>query len=220
MMNEGATRPRPVFNRPEFAVVLAVFALVAPAAGNAHGIAGDRVFPATLVTDDPAAASEISLPTVDWFKQTRDENGNVPKETDVGAELDLLVAPHFALGISDGWSSIATKHESIVQGTNNIELLAKYQFYENDEHEVLLSAGLVTDLGGTGAARIAESTSTFTPTFYFGKGMGDLPAEAALLRPLAFTGTFGSPSRRRRVVRTSFGQASLSNTACRTSNPP
>ncbi len=85
------------------ALLLATAALLLPASSHAHGIAGDRVFPATLATDDPAAASEISLPTVGWQRNSRDDSGNIPSETDVGAELDVLVAPNFAVGIAPGW---------------------------------------------------------------------------------------------------------------------
>ena len=177
--------------RPELAPLILVFSLL-PLIAHAHGIAGDRVFPATIATDDPAAESEASFPTADWFPQAKDSNGNVPKETDIGGELDVLVAPHFAVGVSDAWSSVLTSHETGNHGFQNMEVSGKYQFYENDEHEVLMSAGLVTEVGGTGAGRLgADPSSTFTPTFYFGKGMGDLPNNVALLKPFAVTGTIG-----------------------------
>jgi hypothetical protein len=163
-----------------------------PLSTHAHGIAGDRVFPATIVTDDPAAASEVSLPTVDWFPQPRDSVGNVPSETDIGGELDVLVLPDIALGIAPQWSSITAKDEKGGYGFQNLEVSGKYQFYENDEHEILLSAGLVAEIGSTGSANVgSDRSSTLTPTFYFGKGMGDLPDDMALLKPFAVTGTIG-----------------------------
>lgn len=159
---------------------------------HAHAVAGDRVFPATLVTDDPSVASEVSLPTVDWFPAPRDGIGNVPSETDIGAELDVLVAPNSAVGISDAWTSQIAKHEAGTYGYQSVEVSGKYLFFENDEHEVLMSAGLVVDVGGTGASSVGDDgSSTFTPTFYFGKGMGDLPDSMALLKPFAVTGTIG-----------------------------
>ncbi len=168
------------------------FVLLLPLAAHAHGIAGDRVFPATIATDDPAAASEASLPTVDWFPNPRDSAGNVPSETDGGAELDVLVAPNFAVGVSDAWTSQTARREPGNYGFQNLEVSGKYQFYENDEHELLMSAGLVAEVGGTGSARVgSDNSSTVTPTFYFGKGMGDLPDSVALLKPFAITGTIG-----------------------------
>ena len=35
---------------------------------SAHCFVGARFFPATLATDDPCIADEMSLPTVAWFK--------------------------------------------------------------------------------------------------------------------------------------------------------
>jgi hypothetical protein len=167
-------------------------AVLSPLTAHAHGIAGDRVFPATIATDDPAAESEASLPTVDWFHNPRDDNGNVPSETDIGGELDVLMAPNFAVGIAPEWSSQTAKGETGAYGFQNLEVSGKYQFYENDEHEILMSAGLVAEVGGTGASGVgSDSGSTVTPTFYFGKGMGDLPDDMALLKPFAVTGTIG-----------------------------
>jgi hypothetical protein len=174
------------------AVLIFAGAAMMPGTAAAHAVAGDRVFPATLAIDDPSVASEVSLPTVDWFPDPRGGSGTIPNETDVGAELDLLLAPDFAVGISDAWTSQAARHEADNYGYQNLEVSGKYKFYENDDHEVLMSVGLVADVGGTGAARVgADKASTLTPTFYFGKGMGDLPDSMALLKPLAVTGTIG-----------------------------
>lgn len=173
-------------------VLLCAAMALAPLQSHAHGIAGDRVFPATIATDDPAAESEASLPTVGWQNNARDANGNTPSETDVGGELDVLVAPNFAIGIAPQWTSQTAKGIAGSYGFDDLEVSGKYQFYENDEHEILMSAGLVVDVGGTGSSRVgADPSSTYTPTFYFGKGMGDLPDSVALLRPLAVTGTLG-----------------------------
>jgi len=66
--------------RTVVAIVLAVAGLaVRPA--SAHGYAGDRFFPATLATDDPFAASELSLPTV----------SSADSETDVTFDAAVLV---------------------------------------------------------------------------------------------------------------------------------
>ena len=51
---------------------------------------------------------------------------------------------------------------------------------------------LNTELGGPGARRIgADPFTTYTPTFLFGKGAGDLPETLEWFRPLALTGTVG-----------------------------
>ena len=158
----------------------------------AHGIAGNRVFPATIATDDPAAESEASLPTVDYFKTPADQNGNSFGETDIGGELDVLVVPNFAIGVSDAWTQQVKKNVSGNYGWQNMEVSGKYQLYTNDEEEFILSAGVVAEIGGTGSANVgSDESSTITPTLYFGKGLNDLPDSMALLRPLAVTGTIG-----------------------------
>ena len=54
-------------------------------------------------------------------------------------------------------------------------------------------AGLSVEWGGTGsvAAGVATPYSVLTPTFFFGKGFSDLPAEAGWLRAFAVTGQIG-----------------------------
>jgi len=37
-------------------------------AAQAHGLIGKRFFPATLATDDPFVADELSLPTISYLK--------------------------------------------------------------------------------------------------------------------------------------------------------
>ena len=163
-----------------------------PCAVQAHGIAGDRIFPATIATDDPAAESEASLPTVSWEPNPRNPDGTIPSETDLGAELDVEVLPHFAIGIAPTYSSITAKGNPGGYGFQNTEVSGKYEFYDDAESETIMSAGLVAEIGGTGSKSLgADTGSTITPTFYFGKGLGDLPDSMALLRPFAVTGTIG-----------------------------
>jgi hypothetical protein len=181
-----------VFGRAAAPVATFVAVAMLPGTAAAHAIAGDRIFPATLAIDDPSVSSELSFPTVDWFPASRDASGAVSNQTDVGGELDLLLTPDLGIGISDSWTAVTARHQPGSYGFQNLEVSAKYKFYENDDHEILMSVGLSAEVGNTGAARVgADSTSTFKPTFYFGKGFGDLPDSMALLKPLAITGTMG-----------------------------
>ena len=78
------------------------------------------------------------------------------------------------------------------RGFDNLAASVKYKFYQSDEHETILSAGVDWDIGGSGSKRVgAESFSTLTPAIFFGKGFGDLPDTMKLLRPLAVTGLVG-----------------------------
>ena len=66
----------------------------------AHSLAGDRFFPATLRTDDPFAASELSLPT---FSEIRQPGQPPVKVFDISTDLSVLVSPRTALTIGDGY---------------------------------------------------------------------------------------------------------------------
>src|SRR5262249_31321839 len=77
-------------------------------------------------------------------------------------------------------------------GFQNWETTFKYQFYTDAAHEFVMSGALVVEWGATGSPDVrAHRFSTLTPTLYFGKGFGDLPDSAGLLRAFAITGQVG-----------------------------
>src|SRR4051812_43449141 len=55
-----------------------------------HGIVGNRFFPATITTDDPFAADELSLPTVSYQNTGIDPS---VKETDINGEFSKRITP-------------------------------------------------------------------------------------------------------------------------------
>src|SRR5205823_2509198 len=68
----------------------------------------------------------------------------------------------------------------------------KYQFLTSEKHETIFSVGAGVEIGGTGQKRAgAETFSTWTAAVFFGKGLGDLTENLALLRPVAVTGLVG-----------------------------
>jgi hypothetical protein len=80
-----------------------------------------------------------------------------------------------------------------VRGFDNFAANVKYQFFKSDEHETIMSVGVDWDIGNTGAKRIIgdDTFHVFTPTFFAGKGFGDLPDSMMYLKPLAVTGSVG-----------------------------
>src|SRR5262249_57037385 len=79
-----------------------------------------------------------------------------------------------------------------IAGFDNMAVGLKYVFLKRAENELLLSGGFDVDVGGTGQERVgAEPFSTFTPSLFFGKGMGDLPEGVRFLKPFALTGALG-----------------------------
>lgn len=177
--------------RGRWAASGAVMAMVGigTATAHAHGFVGDRFFPPTITTDDPFATDELLLPSVSYFKSA----GSPPTgTTDGGFELDKEILPQFALGISGDYLNVKPDGEPAANGFDDFTVSAKYQLWQNDAHEAIFSVGALWEIGGSGSRAVgADSTSTLTPTVYFGKGFGDLPAALQYARPLAITGTLG-----------------------------
>jgi hypothetical protein len=148
---------------------------------HAHGVVGERFFPATITTDDPFAADELALPTITSFDH----------ETDIDFDYSKTVFPGFAIGVGIGHSDARPSGEPAARGFGNLHISPALEVYRNAEHEFILAAGLDWEVGGTGSKGIAERTSTYTPTIKLGKGLGDLPDSLKYLRPLAVTGTVG-----------------------------
>jgi len=180
------------------AVLATSSSLVATEPASAHGFAGKRFFPATLATEDPFVADELSLPTVAYSKQPAGEDSPATRETSFSVDVSKRVTENLGFGFGATYKRLRPDEGDTQRGFDNLAASVKYKFYQNDERETLLSAGIDWDIGGSGSKRIgAESFSTITPALFFGKGFGDLLAEAKFLRPLAVTGLvgIGIPSR-------------------------
>jgi hypothetical protein len=156
------------------ALLLALPGFAGPAL--AHGVVGDRFFPATIATDDPFAADELALPTITSFNH----------ETDFEAEWSKSIFPGFAISIGAGY--VDSRDGS---GFENVSLKPAFELFRNEEHETIVTGAFEWEIGGSGGRPVADKFSTYTPELLFGKGFGDLPDPAALLRPLAFTGQLG-----------------------------
>jgi len=195
----GARRPaaeaakRPLVSFSTFAVAACALLGVAgadPAYG--HGLAGKRFFPATLGTDDPFVADELSLPTVSSRKMPASGDEPATLETGLSADFTKRITPNLGIGFGATYKRLGPDGANVQHGFDNLSASLKYQFYKSDQHETILSVGADWDIGGTGAKRVgAESFSTVTPTLFFGKGFGDLPDSARYLRPFALTGLLG-----------------------------
>lgn len=156
---------------------------------HGHGFAGARFFPATLSTDDPFVADELSLPTVSTIR-TPDDGGT--RESDISMEIAKRITPQFGIEIGGTWTLLNAHEEHSLNGFGNLELAGKYQLVKNATHETIVSVGLGVEIGGTGSESIgADSFSTWEPAIFFGKGFGDLSEAVRFLKPLALTGVAG-----------------------------
>jgi hypothetical protein len=154
-----------------------------------HGFAGARFFPATLSTDDPFVADEFSLPTVSSIV-TPDDGGT--RDTEVSSDIALRITPKWDIEFGETFITLNPSRGRAVNGFDNLSVGSKYEFFENDEHEAVVSLGLDVDIGGTGSKQVgADSFSTWTPGVFFGKGLGDLPQGLSWVRPVAITGLVG-----------------------------
>jgi hypothetical protein len=157
----------------------------------AHEIVGNRFFPATLSVDDPGVNDELAFPTVDSFN-----TGDVPpvRQRDISSEFSKRITEDFAISFGTTYTFLGPIDPTVpgANGFQNLETTFKYRVYKNPEHEFVFSAGLSIEWGGTGSANVgAEPFNTYTPTIYFGKGLGDLPDTLSWLRPVAITGVVG-----------------------------
>ena len=168
------------------AAPLAAMFATASSAASAHGFAGDRFFPATLQTDDPFVADEMSLPTL--TKNPDDPTGgqSYAVETDISKRL----TPDFGLTATYQWNYFQPKGAQPHAGFGSLTTGAQYQLFVDAPHEAMGLAGLNVTWAHTGAVNQggADDHTTLEPTFDFGKGFGDLPASLPWLRPFAITG--------------------------------
>jgi len=176
-------------NRTLFRALLPVAALMMMtySVAAAHVVCGDRVFPTTLTMDDPGVSDELSLPTVVLTPTPSGESNVYAYEWDKAITEDLGVAVN-------GDYPMQFNPSSSLRGWDNTTVTLKDQHpcIERFEHEELTwSVGVIRMIPGTGShqlrdAGVIPSIGSTAPTFYIGKGLGDL--RDGWLRPLALTG--------------------------------
>jgi hypothetical protein len=133
--------------------------------------------------DDPFVADEMSLPTASAIK-----NGDNVQEVDVSIEFSKRITEHFGVSVGENWTHLL--HNA--SGFQNLETTFQYQFITDAKSEFVVSAGFKAEWANTGAKGVgADGFNTYAPQIYFGKGFGDLPEEASLIRPFAITGQAG-----------------------------
>jgi hypothetical protein len=182
-----------------FLLVLgALLSSMAPSA-FAHGMVGQRFFPATLKIDDPFVADELSLPTVSFMPFPSSGDSPAYRQTDISSEFSKRLSPNLGLSLGGDFVILDPSEGPTHTGFDNMEVSLKYVFFKNAPHETLVSAGVSWEVGGTGAKSVdADSFDTVAPQLFFGKGLGDLPDSVEFLKPIALTGAFGYdiPTRR------------------------
>jgi len=174
---------RRIFCRGLAAAAVAV--LLPAAEAMAHGFAGDRFFPATILTDDPFVADEMSLPTFTLNPTASDGS----REFDIGSDLSQLITPNWDFTIGSDWAHIRAPGMPTVTGWTGLRTGTQYQLFINAPHEAMALAAMNATWANTGNLSVgAPDFTTLSPTFDFGKGFGDLPDSLPWLKPFALTG--------------------------------
>src|SRR5512146_526878 len=127
------------------ALCIAVFVLCGVAA-RANGIAGDRIFPTTLLIDDTQNDDELSLPTIAWLR--RGANGDVPAGRDlaISGEFARLLTPDLALTTDGGWHRRGEPGRPLY-GWDNAAIGLKYRTYLDEPGELLVSTAVKYEIG-------------------------------------------------------------------------
>ena len=177
-MREGAIRN----------AVLA-FALFASAhSADAHGIAGNRFFVGTLTFDDPSIADEAVVP--DFSILNRSANGGSAVDNRFDWSFTRLLTPVLQVQVDSGWI-----HQiwptARTSGFATTDVGIKSEIYRNNQHEMLVAAGILWGIGHSGSQAVGtDEPNSIQPGVFWGKGFGDLPDGLAWLRPFAVTGAF------------------------------
>jgi hypothetical protein len=137
--------------------------------------------------DDPGVSDEASLPTITLtptpFAQTNS----------YGYEWDKTITQDLGFAINGDYLTQRNPNQHFA-GWDNITVTLKDQHPCINRHpheEFAWSVGLIRLIPGTGSKQLRDAgiiadVGNTAPTFYFGKGLGDVPVP--YLRPIAITG--------------------------------
>jgi hypothetical protein len=182
-------------------LVLALAATAAAQSADAHGIAGNRLFPGTLGFDDPAVADEFAVQSA--VNPKRQAEGAEVRDTATNWSFMRLLTPDLAAGINSGYIHRGRDGFPSSSGFDQTSLTLKRQLYKDEAHETLVAASLTWGIGRSGAQGVgASNPDTIVPGITFGRGFGDLPDSMSWLRPF---GIAGAASLEIPLARTSTG---------------
>src|SRR5258708_25981673 len=147
----------------------------------AHCVIGQRFFPATIATDDPCVADELSAPTFSYIRVNGDDGAT--RQNELAIDFARRITPDLGFSIGDSYRIFRTSGESTRTGFGNLELGLTYQFFRAPMSESTMSVGLGFEVGGSGTQRVdADRFTTITPAFKWGQGFRRLPESLAFLR--------------------------------------
>ena len=152
-------------------LALAAFTAFLPISNAlAHCFVGGRFMPATLTVDDPCVADELRFLLSRASRMaTTQRHGN----SDISGEYSKRITDTLGVSIGSTWTHLQPPGGPNASGFQNLETTLKWQFLTLPQQELVMSVGISAEWGGSGAQGVgAERFTTYTPTFWFGKGFG------------------------------------------------
>lgn len=161
--------------------VLVTLALLLCVSGiaNAHAVAGQRLFPATLNFDDPGIGAELPIVFSHVHSGNTDSN-------DIGVSVTKPITPDFSLTAGTDYLAASRSHAPGTYGWDNFTFGGVWQAYRIASTESIGSLSFNATLDHTGSRAVHDDFSTYAPEFDFGQGFGLL--HTAWLRPFAVSG--------------------------------
>jgi hypothetical protein len=138
--------------------------LTACGSAHAHGIAGNRFFVGTLTFDDPAVADEAILPNFSTLNQSVEGGRAVDDRFDWS--LTRLLTPVLQMQVDSGWihRDWSTARTS---GFATTDVGIKSEIYRDNQHEMLVSAGVLWGIGHSARKPLAPTSRIrFGPAFF------------------------------------------------------
>src|SRR5439155_20269289 len=85
----------------------------------------------------------------------------------ISSDIALRITPKWDIEFGEAFITLNPPQGKAVNGFDNLSIGSKYEFFENDEHEAVVSLGLGVDVGGTGSKEMgADTFSTWTPGIF------------------------------------------------------
>ena len=135
----------------------------------AHGTVGDYTFLEPIVAEDANPKNEFDILRPSWVRTSEG------REFALGFSLEKKLSENSSILLVSAWSCVVAKEEAYASGFENMDVLLKYAFYTNPEHELRLSGGLSMSMPVGDPNIGAETHFRMGPELLWAKGMGDLP---------------------------------------------
>jgi hypothetical protein len=96
-------------------------------------------------------ADELSLPTISTIKTPASGDALATRETDFSVDVSKRITENLGIAFGATYKQLRPDGGETQRGFDNIAASVKYKFYQRNEHETILSAGVDWDIGGSGS---------------------------------------------------------------------